>query len=778
MGVERKRVRVGGVVQGVGFRPFVWRLAHRHALGGWVENDPSGVTLELQGQAGAIEACLADLRERAPALAALESIDIRELPVDPATPIRFVIRESVATRVAVAAAVPPDVATCDACLAELRDPADRRHGYPFTSCTDCGPRFTIVTDLPYDRSRTTMRSFAMCGACVREYEDPADRRFHAETIACPACGPTVWFTGPDDPGGLAVAMPGDARRGERAIAHARDRLRSGDILAVKGVGGFHLTCDATSAATVGRLRERKHRPDKPLAVMVADVETARRCAIVTGHEQGLLESRERPIVLVRKRADAGVLVDAVAPGNGFVGIMLPSTPLHHMLCAGMPPVVMTSGNLAEEPIATGNGEAAARLSSLVDGFLMHDLDIHVPCDDSVVRCVAGAVLPIRRGRGHVPLPLPLGSTGPTVLAVGGELKAAVCLAAGPRAIMSQHVGDMGTLETLEALGRVAEHLMRLFAIEPEAVACDLHPGYLSAGWARRFAAERGIPVVPVQHHEAHVAAVMAEHGIHDGPLLGVCFDGTGYGRDGTIQGGEFLIVEQGRFRRAAHLDVFPLPGGDASIRHPWRTALAMLHAAGIAWDESLPPVRAASEQERRVLRRQLETGVNCTGTSSVGRLFDGVAAIAGVRHSVTHEAEAAMGLESLAMAAGDDGTGYGMPVVTGEPMRIDWRPLVGRVAADVIAGVSRASIAGRFHRGVAVMIADVCVRLREATGIGRVGLTGGVFQNALLVELTIDVLHRAGFEVLLHERVPPNDGGLALGQAVLARARLQSAATD
>jgi len=761
----RKRLSIAGVVQGVGFRPFVWRRATRLGLSGWVENDAAGVTAEVQGPADRVQAFLDGLAEEAPALAVVQHVAVEAVPVEESA--AFVILAS-ASRAAPTVAVSPDVATCDACRAELDDPRNRRHRYPFINCTDCGPRFTIITNLPYDRPQTTMRDFEMCAACAAEYADPADRRFHAQPNACGRCGPAVWLTAAAD-GEIATERPADGAVGERAIEGARRALRAGDVLAIKGLGGFHLVCDATNEAAVNRLRERKHRIAKPLAVMVAGVEQARACAEIDEQERRLLEGRERPIVLVRKRADGGGIAAAVAPGNDVLGLMLPHSPLHHLLCAGMPPLVMTSGNLSEEPIVHDNRDAAIRLAPLVDGFLMHDRPIHVPCDDSVVRCVAGMALPIRRSRGFAPLPVRLARGGRSVLAVGGELKAALCLARGDEAIMSQHIGDMGNLETLDVLARTAEHLMRLFRTAPEIIAADRHPGYLSTQWAARFAAERKIPLVQVQHHEAHVAALMAEHGRMERPLIGVCFDGTGFGRDGTIWGGEVFAVQEGVFRRAAHVEPFPLPGGDASIRHPWRTALAMLHAAGCEWNGCLAAVQAAGDAELRLLRQQLEKNLNCVAASSMGRLFDAVAALAGVKQSITYEAEAAMNLEALAgEAAGDDGA-YAFTMQAGGPARIGWQGVVRQVAADASAGVPAAAIAIRFHRGVAEMIAEACMRLRS-DGAGNVaGLTGGVFQNALLLRLAIDELHRAGFEVLCHERVPANDGGLALGQAVLSR---------
>jgi len=780
----RRRLTITGTVQGVGFRPFIWRLARRHGLDGWVANRPGGVTIDLQGAAAAIDALLADVRREPPPLATVERIDVEPLAVEPDRPPGFWIDASRVCGNAVGSGsvvrgnvVPADVATCEACLAEIRNPANRRHGYPFTTCTDCGPRFTIIRDLPYDRPRTTMAAFPMCAACAAEYDDPEDRRFHAEANACPACGPTVWFTSADDDAGIATTRETAGCVGPAALATARERLRAGHVLAVKALGGFHLVCDATNPAAVFRLRERKQRVAKPLAVMVGDVEAACRYGVIDEQEQRLLESRERPIVLVSKRPDGGGLAEGIAPGNDFLGLMLPALPLQHLLCTGMPPLVMTSGNLAEEPIAHDNDDAVARLGPLVDGFLMHDREIVAACDDSVVRCVAGAALPIRRSRGFVPLPIGLAAAGPTVLAVGAELKATLCLAVGDQAVMSQHIGDVANLETLVAIERTADHLLSITGASPDLVACDLHPGSLSADWARRFAAACGIPVVAVQHHEAHLAALLADQAAEDLPVIGVCFDGTGYGRDGTIQGGEFLVARAGIggvVERAAHLDPFPLPGSDAAIRHPWRVALAVLHAAGIEWAAGLGPVAAATPEMRRVLRRQLEAGLHCVATSSMGRLFDAVAALAGVKQSIGYEAEAAMNLEALAAAAGVVES-YPLPIRDQQagsaagPLRIDWRPLVAGIVADVQAGVGPGVIAARFHRGVAEMIVAVCGRLRAATGIAAVGLTGGVFQNVLLVRLVITALEAAGFTVLVHAQVPPNDGGLALGQAVLAR---------
>jgi hydrogenase maturation protein HypF len=766
----RRRVVVTGVVQGVGFRPFVWRRATRLRLAGWVANESGGVVIEVRGPAANVATFLDRLVEDAPPLAAIRSVQIDDgstgHDVAPAA-CGFAILES-ARRPGRSTLPPPDVATCEACLAEIADPSGRRHAYAFTNCTDCGPRYTIIEDMPYDRAATTMRSFAMCPECAAEYADPADRRFHAQPIACPACGPRLWFATRETAAG-AVERPADPPADAEAIAMAQALLRAGGIVAVKGLGGFHLCCVATHATAVATLRARKHRPGKPLAVMVADVAAARAIGRIDGAAEMAMAARDRPIVLVPARP--ATLAPEVAPGGDLLGVMLPCMPLQHLLCAGMPPLVMTSGNLAEEPIVTDNAAAVVRLAPIADGFLLHDRGIHVACDDSVVRCMAARPMPLRLARGRAALPIDLGTDGPSVLAVGGDLKAALCVTRGAEAFMGPHVGDTGSLETLESLARSAEHLLRLMRIEPEAVVADLHPGAVSGAWAARFAAARGIPLVRVQHHEAHLASLCADREA-PGDVIGVCFDGTGYGRDGTIQGGEFIVAAADGMRRAAHLEAFPLPGGDAAIRDPWRTALALVHAAGMQWDERLAAVQAAGAAGRRVLRRQLETGTGCVACSSMGRLFDGVAALAGRRQSVTYEAEAAHALEAVA-GADDDGA-YGFMIGVGDPLPVSWRGVVAAIVADVLAGVPAAVIAGRFHRGVAAMIAAVCGRLRGPGAGPVVGLTGGVFQNALLTRLAVDALRRAGGDVLLHERVPCNDGGLSLGQAVLGRAMVRA----
>ena len=771
---RRTRIRFTGIVQGVGFRPFVWSRATALGLSGWVENDPGGVTVEVQGPALAIDAFLAAFEDAAPPLASLDGVDATDMPCHLDEPTGFAILASNAIPGHRSAVVPPDVAPCTACLAEMNDPRDRRHGYPFITCTDCGPRFTIIESLPYDRTTTTMRSFALCPACDAEYHDPGSRRFHAETIACPSCGPMPWYVATE-----TTAMPSGqaADHGVSALSAARASLRSGAIVAIKGVGGFHLACDATNPVAVERLRRRKQRPRKPLAVMVANVAAARAIANVSEQERRLLEGRERPIVLVARGSEPEGIATSVAPGNDFLGVMLPSSPLHHLLVQDMPPLVMTSGNLAEEPIAIDNTEAISRLGSIADGFLLHDRGIHVACDDSVVRCIAGLPQPIRRSRGYAPLPIRLATDGPTVLAVGGELKGAICVAHGREAVMGQHLGDMGNLETLEALDRSATHLLTALDVAPDLIAADLHPGYLSARWARDYAAARGIPLVQVQHHEAHVAALLAEHGrdltASEG-FVGVCFDGTGYGRDGTIHGGEFFVVENARPVRRAHLLAFPLPGGDAAIRHPWRTALAMLWMAGVAWHDSIPSVAAAPPRERVLLEKQLAGGLGCIDCTSMGRLFDAVASIVGVRHSIDYEAEAALNLEAIACPAIAPPSGrYAFPVTTHDDRLIaDWRPLVGAIAADATLGVPVGVMASAFQEAVVQMIVATCHHLRGEDSRSAVGLTGGVFQNAVLSSRAAAALQACGIDPLLHHAVPANDGGLSLGQAVMARRQI------
>jgi hydrogenase maturation protein HypF len=740
----RRTLTVTGVVQGVGFRPFVHGLATGLGLGGIVGNDSGSVFIEVEGPPAAVDEFTRRLRDEAPPLAAIETVTSADVAATGDESFRIVPSR---VRAGANTLISPDVATCDACLAELFDPADRRFRYPFTNCTDCGPRFTIIRDVPYDRPLTTMAGFTMCSRCQAEYENPTDRRFHAQPNACPDCGPRIWLERDGE------QVPGDP------VTEARALLDGGAVVAVKGLGGFHLAAAAGDDDALHTLRERKGRVDKPFAVMVPDLAAARTVAVVDDAEAALLEGRERPIVLLRKRAGSP-LSALVAPGNDYVGVMLPYTPLHHLLLAEGAPLVMTSGNLSEEPIAIDNDEARTRLGGLADAFLLHDRPIHVACDDSVVRHFAGRELPVRRSRGYAPFPVRLPVEVPPTLAVGGELKATFCLAAGRHAFMSQHIGDMENLETLAAFERAVEHFRALFRVEPEVFASDRHPGYLSTRWADQHRGDRRW--VQVQHHHAHIASAMAENGV-DEPVIGFAFDGTGYGDDGAIWGGEILVGGFDRFERAGHLGYVPLPGGDAAIRRPYRTALAHLWATGAPWDETLPAVAACPPEERRVLQRQLERAINTIPTSSAGRLFDAVASLAGVRHTVSYEAQAAMELEAL---EGGDGGRY--PLAMAEDGTIDPGPLIRAVAADVTAGVGQATVSGRFHESMAQLLVESARRIRNRTGLDTVALSGGVFQNVRLLGRASELLRDSGFRVLTHRLVPSNDGGLALGQVAAA----------
>ncbi len=767
----RSSLRVTGVVQGVGYRPFVHRLAEELAISGTVRNDAAGVLID----ASAPEAVLAEfvhrLRADAPPLASVRTVTVLDPPAtEGALPAGFRIIASEDAGGAVTA-LPPDVAVCDACLAEMHDPTDRRYCYPFVTCTECGPRFTITRRMPYDRPNTTMAGFPLCARCQAEYDDPHDRRYHAQPLACPVCGPQLALT--DSVGGV-LATHDEAVRATQAL------LDSGSIVAVKGIGGYHLMCAASDAAAVARLRERKHRGAKPFAVLVADADAVADAALVSDAERTALASAQRPIVLLRRteRCSPGAAAwpDLVAPGAADVGVMLPTAPLQHLLLDGLQTrvLVCTSGNLADEPIATDDADARARLGAIADAFLAHDRPIHAACDDSVVRVHDGVAAPVRRARGYVPLPITLATGGRTVLAMGGDLKGALCLAIGDQAFMSQHLGDHGQLATYTAARQAAHQLCDLVGTTPEVVAVDAHPGYLSARLGRELAAEWGSPVVAVQHHHAHVIAAAAEHGI-TGPILGFAFDGTGYGSDGTIWGGEVLAATAGEFSRVAHLRAVALPGGDAAIEHPARAALAHLWAAGVEWHEGLPCVAVVAPHDREVLRAMLSTGSGTVFTSSVGRLFDAVAALCGVRQRVDYEAQAAIELEAIADSLATGAYEFPPPDADGA---IDPAPVIRAVVADVRAGVRPSTVSTRFHRAFVSHVHHVASWYMCDMNAGErvpVALSGGVFQNLLLADLCTDALMREGFTVLRHRQVPTNDGGLALGQAVVARALTERA---
>jgi hydrogenase maturation protein HypF len=758
----RRRIRVRGVVQGVGFRPFVWELAHRHHLGGTVCNTSGAVLIEVEGDAAAVDAFTAELRSRPPRLARIVAVDSEDLEARGETGFEIVESRAVAGEYQ---PVSPDAATCTECLTEILDPANRRHRYPFTNCTACGPRFTIIQSLPYDRPATTMRRFPMCDACRAEYEDPADRRFHAQPNACPCCGPRLWLA---DPHG--VEQGGDALRLAAAALH------DGAIVALKGLGGFQLACDATDEAAVARLRARKRRPAKPFAIMVVDATTARRLCEVGDAEAAILEGTARPVLLLRRRPGASGIAASVAPGVGELGVMLPYTPLHHLLLREVGrPLVMTSGNLSEEPIAKDNDEALERLAGIADRFLLHDRGIHARYDDSVTRVVAGEERVVRRARGHCPLPIPLEEREAEVLAFGAHLKNTFCALRGGDAFVGPHIGDLDHPLTLRHQEEALATCLRLFAVHPELVACDLHPDYASTALAEAWAASGGTgEPVRVQHHHAHIASVMAEHGLR-GRLLGVAFDGVGHGTDGGIWGGEFLLCDEAHFTRAGHLAAVRQPGGDLCARDGWRMAAAYLAAAGLA--EETPPdwlmdAEGAPDARRwRLVVRVAGSPTAAPLSTSAGRLFDAVASLLGVAHASTFEAEAAMRLETLAAGIAPCDTERYPVSMHGEPLQIDTVDLVRRLVADRRRGVPVALLAARFHETLAEAVRAACVRLCEAAGLRRVALSGGVFQNTLLLERVDALLRESGLEAYTNRSVPANDGGISLGQALVAAAR-------
>ena len=755
--VRRVRARVTGTVQGVGFRPFVHRLARELGLAGYVLNDERGVLLEVEGGRGQVEGFLEQLRSQAPPLAVIERVAAEEVP--PIGEAGFAIASS-AHGGEPLAIVSPDVATCDDCLAELLDPADRRYRYPFINCTNCGPRFTIVRGVPYDRPLTTMAGFRMCERCLAEYEDPADRRFHAQPNACPVCGPSLRLLDSD-------ARLLDAEDPLAAVAGAWD---DGHVVAIKGLGGFHLACRADHEEAVAALRSRKHREDKPFALMAPDLEAARVLVELTDAEEALLVGRERPIVIARRRSDAAV-AGSVAPGSPDLGVMLPYTPLHHLLLADAgTTLVMTSGNVSDEPIAYGDDDALRRLGGIADLYLIHDRPIQTRTDDSVVRSlgqIRERPLFFRRSRGYVPasLRLPVAASEP-LLAVGAELKSTFCVAKGDRAWMSHHIGDLKNPETLRSFEEGVAHFERLFAVEPRVVAHDLHPQYLSTSYAR---SREGVELVGVQHHHAHLAACLAEHG-HEGPALGAIFDGTGYGLDDTVWGGELLVGGLADFGRAGRLLTVPMPGGEAAVREPWRMACAWLIAAG----EAEPPAalrERVDERRWRAVASLARSGVASPITSSMGRLFDAVAALCGLRLEVTYEGQAAIELESVSDYS--EVGAYPLPVTSSEDgLLLDPRDTVTAIAADVAAGLDPALVAARFHNAVAAATAEACARLSEELRLDAVVLSGGVFQNRLLLERTLPALEAAGLRALVPEQLPPGDGGIAFGQAAVAAARL------
>ena len=756
--IKRARAAVQGIVQGVGFRPFVYQLALRHGLSGYVANTPVGVEIEVEGEEGAIRAFASEVSAGHPPLAYIARIGWEE--IRPTNEPSFVIRES-QTGTERSALISPDVCICSECLSEMRDPANRRFRYPFINCTNCGPRYTIIMDIPYDRVSTTMRAFTMCRACQEEYDNPGDRRFHAQPNACWKCGPRMSLHEPD---GKVILCDDPIRKGISL-------LEKGAILAIKGLGGFHLAVDACNHAAVVRLRKRKQREEKPLAVMVKDLDAACAIAHVSDQEAGLLCSRQRPIVLLKKRRSHGLSPQA-APRNRYLGIMLPYTPLHYLLMEGrFKALVMTSGNMTEEPICIDNETALSRLKGIADYFLMHNRDIHVRSDDSVIKVVGGVPRQIRRSRGYVPMPIFLPDEMadlPSVLAVGGELKNTICLTKGNRAFLSQHIGDMENLETFDFFSLTVSHLKRILEIEPVIMAHDLHPDYLST----RFAREQGqCPVIPIQHHHAHIVSCMAEHGL-TGPVIGVAMDGTGLGLDHHIWGGEIILADLTSFQRKAHLEYVPLPGGDAAARHPWRMALVYLYQAfgeGL-FDLSIPFVQSLNVQEASLVLQMALKGINSPLTSSCGRLFDAVSALVGLRKSIAYEGQAAVELE-MAQTGKDQGVyPWGADLIDGVWV-IKTNEMIRAMVEDIRRGGGRGLVARRFHNTMLRMLTQLCVHIREETGINQVAASGGAFQNATLLAGLARSLETEGFHAYAHARVPSNDGGLCLGQAVCAGLR-------
>lgn len=818
-------LHVTGVVQGVGFRPFVYNLALRLGIRGWVKNTSDGVFALAEGDSTAVEAFVRAIRDEAPPMAVVTDVIAEEVDAEGHEGFVIVPSEAIAGAMTL---VSPDIATCDACAAELRDPGDRRRGYPFTNCTNCGPRFTIIEDVPYDRPLTTMRDFPLCDECAAEYADPTNRRFHAQPNACFRCGPRLYLNvvggggrsgeGPalrqSSPGALAADarssralaappaaelaadplptgplpdiewdsqkeqvprphrdVPTERSRAAAIVAEAAALIGSGAIVAVKGLGGFQLACDASDEQAVVRLRERKHRWGKPLAIMAPSLQTARAYCDISAEEEALLTGSSAPIVLLRLREDAGAaLAPSLAPGLRELGVMLPYTPLHHLLLDAFGgPLVMTSGNRSDEPIATGNAEALLRLGDIADAFLMHDRDIYSRYDDSVLRHTPGVgVEYIRRARGYAPFPLAApGASDVDILATGPEQKNTFCLLTDKHAFVSQHIGDMENAETLEAFERTIALYGRLFRVRPQIVAYDLHPEYLST----KYALSLGLPAIGVQHHHAHIASVLAEHGFA-GRALGVALDGTGYGSDGTIWGGEWLAADLAGFERVGHLRTLPMPGGAAAIRRPARMALGALAGCGLLEHPGASALRARlAEGEERTILAMIEHSINTPHTSSMGRLFDAVAALAGVRDDALYEGQAAIELEALADPSAEGAYAFGITHGPEGALVVDPTTVLAGVLDDVVEGVGASVISARFHRAVVTVVVDVCAQLAPALGLTHVALAGGVFMNRLVVRGAVEGLAAAGLTPLTHLSLPANDGGIAFGQAMVAWAR-------
>ena len=751
-----KRIDVNGIVQGVGFRPFVYNLALQYDLKGEVANTAAGVSILLEGSPEGIQAFETDLTENCPPLAHIVEITARSASVKPYTEFRIVKSRGQAR---MSTLISPDVSICDDCLRELFDPNDRRYLYPFINCTNCGPRYTIIDDIPYDRPTTSMRHFKMCDACQTEYDDPTNRRFHAQPNACAQCGPHVSL----------YDNRCKSLNTEDSIKMAAELIHQGQIVAVKGLGGYHLVVDALNSDAVMRLRRRKLREEKPFAIMSPDLESIREYARVRPEEETLLTSVQRPIVLLQKR-NPNLISEAVAPGNKYWGVMLPYTPLHYLLLKnGFSALVMTSANLSEEPIAIDNEDAFERLADIADVFLTHNRDIYLRSDDSILKYTAGHKRYIRRSRGFVPIPVFLNREVPSILACGAELKNTICLTKGDKAFLSQHIGDLENMMTLDFFKLTVAHLQRILEVQPEIIACDMHPDYLSSLFAREQTDTR---VIEVQHHHAHVVSCMAEHKL-EGTVIGLAFDGTGYGPDGTIWGGEVLVADSRQFERAAHLAEVPMPGSNAAIKEPWRMAISYLHATfgENVLDLDLPLLKEIEHHKINILLEMILKGVNCPQTSSLGRLFDAVAAIIGIRQQVNFEGQAAMELEML--AAGPSDAIYDIQWTAHGPIEIQPQTIIRAVVQDVHNGLSPAEISFKFHQTLIALFAEICETIRRCHDLNRVVLSGGCFQNSLLLKGLIGQLEAKHFEVYAHQQVPANDGGIALGQAIVAAAQME-----
>lgn len=756
--IETKQIwhiKVFGIVQGVGFRPFIYQLAMRHGLCGWVRNTSGCVEIEAEGPAISLEGFVRDIEYHPPPAAHVQRLEFNVLPPKDLDGFHIIASLPLSGEYQL---ISPDLATCNDCRGEILDPSNRRYRYPFTNCTNCGPRFTIITDIPYDRPRTTMQSFTMCSDCQREYDDPSDRRFHAQPNACPVCGPKIRLV---DPQGKEI--PSDP------LGQMVTVLKNGSIVAMKGLGGFLLVCDATNEDAVLRLRTRKRRPSRPFAIMLRELAEIKNYCSVSSAEEALLGSPAAPIVLLKTRSK--VLAPSVAPGLDYLGVMLPYTPLHHILMQEADrPLVMTSGNISDEPIAQDNAEALSRLGNIADFFLLHDRGIYVRYDDSVAMCINDKPSLMRRARGYAPYPIRLSCKAPHILACGAELKNTFCLTRDNYAFLSQHIGDLENSTTTANYEELIEVYKRLFRTTPEVIACDLHPDYLSTQYAQGAATRSTLKLLPVQHHHAHIASLLAEHGYRES-VIGVVFDGTGYGTDGAIWGGEFLSANLRGFQRLAHLEYLPLPGGDAATRNPYRIAAAYLYRllgeAGLA---SATKLVGINQTELEVIKTQLDRKLNTPLTSSAGRLFDAIAALLGIRGTIDYEAQAAIELEMAAASCELNNEHlYPFEVTAAEDVTIvRLMPVFRAIMADIDAGHRPAEIARRFHYSAAFMIADVCRRLSDKVNITTVGLSGGCFQNRLLLEETMAALRREGFEVLIHRQVPPGDGGISLGQAAVA----------